>query len=221
MPTDAPVLFPQTLDLAFDLQRYTSFLNQQKAGRGLPGFISLPLPLALEPNSPPVLPAELVVMGINPHSQRREAALAYLNSYLLSMPAAQRILLCPGLNQAVSYPGLEMHISQARQELEGALQRQTQAAKDADHHALAQLVAQKQQVLDFWLSDPPAISSQAICGYREWLQHLVVMDYQGTGGAAQAQLDVLKTNFILGKLSVAQLLKQAQGILKLALMEDD
>lgn len=221
LPAEAPVLFPQVLDPAFDLQRYTSFLNQQEAGHSLPGFISLPLPLALEQSSPPVLPAELVVMGINPHSQHKETALAYLNSYLLSMPAAQRILLCPGLNQAVSYSGLDVRISQARQELDSALQRQAQAAKDADHHALQQLVSQKQQVLDFWLSDPPETSSQAIQGYREWMKHLVVLGYQGTGGAAQAQLEALKTNFILGSLSVSQLLEQVQGILKLALMEEE
>jgi len=218
---EAVSLFPNSLDDALDLTRWTGALTREQSGLGPAAFASFPLPLAVAEGSPSVLPLRLMLLGINPHSNRKETALQYLRHYFEAMPAARRMLLRPDMNQPLSNPQLPLAIRQAEEALLAATAQLEQAAPDADVHGLKEAVKRAENLLAYWRSDPPMVSGDAIRLYRDMMEHAVVMSYQNTGGGAKDKLEQLLARFRADTIGIDELVREAEGALRLSGLEDE
>ena len=132
-----------------------------------------PLPLALDECLDPVIPANLSVYIINPYSQSKDLAIAYLEHFAVQRTMVSRMALSPAYSEPVINPMYEKQKADAQQQL-ASLASQMETATEDQKKDIQQALDEANNTLAFLENSKWLVSEEDMTAYRERVQSMTV-----------------------------------------------
>lgn len=180
------------------------------------------LPVLIEP-SPEIegtLPCQVYYLAINARAQNQQAALAYIERYILSMEAATCIILYPDENAPLQSPGFERYIQKLLADEED-LEKQIEQADGAERSNLQQALDSLQKQIEQEEKRRYWISPEAIAQYRQDMQRAFVYQRSQARLLEDHEFTQIMDRWLAGQLDLDGFLRESEQKLRLMRMESE
>lgn len=178
----------------------------------------IPLPLSLDDDGEPTAPAEMTVAVINPYSQNRQAAEAFLADLIRFLPDESRANLRADWTGGVKMEGADENLAGADAEIE-MLQAEIENANDDESRAAYELqldeaLAARERVLEkfYWL-----IPEDAVALYQAAEKYVQPMRYMGLD--IEDDINPMMQKYLDGALDGGRFISDMDGKLRMHIQE--
>ena len=177
-----------------------------------------PLPLGFDGN--PQLSAQMTVAFVNPFSQHREEAVAFLEAVAREMEPVLKIQLCPEENEPVRNPNYDTTLAAYDQMIADAQAQLDGAETDAEKQAYAVILAEYEKMReDFLRYGAWQASAESIARYREFAPQIIVIRNLGMGGDNASAFYELQNQFTQGLITADEFIEGVDGKLQMMMLE--
>ena len=177
-----------------------------------------PLPLGFDGN--PQLSAQMTVAFVNPFSQHREEAIAFLEAVVREMEPVLKIQLCPEENEPVRSPDYDTTLAAYDQMIADAQTQHDAAETDAEKQAYAVILAEYEKMReDFLRYGAWQASEESIARYRAFAPQIIVIRNLGMGGDNASAFYELQNQFTQGLITADEFIEGVDGKLQMMMLE--
>ena len=177
-----------------------------------------PLPLSFDGN--PQLSAQMTVAFVNPFSQHREEAIAFLEAVVREMEPVLKIQLCPEENEPVRNPNYDTTLAAYDQMIADAQTQHDAAETDAEKQAYAAILAEYEKMReDFLRYGAWQASEESIARYRAFAPQIIVIRNLGMGGDNASAFYELQNQFTQGLITADEFIEGVDGKLQMMMLE--
>ena len=177
-----------------------------------------PLPLGFDGN--PQLSAQMTVAFVNPFSQHREEAIAFLEAVVREMEPVLKIQLCPEENEPVRSPDYDTTLAAYDQMIADAQTQHDAAESDAEKQAYAVILAEYEKMReDFLRYGAWQASEESIARYRAFAPQIIVIRNLGMGGDNASAFYELQNQFTQGLITADEFIEGVDGKLQMMMLE--
>lgn len=177
-----------------------------------------PLPLGFDGN--PQLSAQMTVAFVNPFSQHREEAVAFLEAVAREMEPVLKIQLCPEENEPVRNPNYDTTLAAYDQMIADAQTQHDAAETDAEKQAYAAILAEYEKMReDFLRYGAWQASEESIARYRAFAPQIIVIRNLGMGGDNASAFYELQNQFTQGLITADEFIEGVDGKLQMMMLE--
>ena len=178
-----------------------------------------PLLLSFAGDEEPHINASLTVAFVNPFSENRAEAIAFLETVASEMDAVLKIQLSPEENEPVRSPDYEATLENYDQMIADA-KEQLDQADEQDKGAFEELVAEYEGYRENYLRDGAwRASAESIARYREIAPHILITRNLGMGGDNEFAFYELQQQYISGMISADEFINGVDGKLQMMMIE--
>ena len=178
-----------------------------------------PLLLRLSEDDPPILRQNVQVAFVNPYSENREDAIAFLEAAVDAMEPLLAIHISPENNEPVRSRYYESNLAAIDEQI-ATLEKQLEEADGADRAAYEELLEQSREGREQYLRTGAwEASEESIAIYREYAQHIVVSRYTGLTGESATEFYTLQQQYLDGMISADELIEGIGGKLQMIMLE--
>ena len=177
-----------------------------------------PLPLGFDGDRQ--LSAQMTVAFVNPFSQHREEAVAFLEAVAREMEPLLKIQLCPEENEPVKNPDYETTLAAYDQSIADAQAQLDAAETDAEKQAYAAILAEYEKAREqFFRYDAWQASEESIARYRAFAPQIIVIRNLGMGGDNSSAFYELQNQFTQGLITADEFIEGVDGKLQMMMLE--
>ena len=177
-----------------------------------------PLPLGFDGDRQ--LSAQMTVAFVNPFSEHREEAVAFLEAVAREMEPLLKIQLCPEENEPVKNPDYETTLAAYDQMIADAQAQLDAAETDAEKQAYAAILAEYEKAReDFLRYDAWQASEESIARYRAFAPQIIVIRNLGMGGDNSSAFYELQNQFTQGLITADEFIEGVDGKLQMMMLE--
>ena len=177
-----------------------------------------PLPLGFDGDRQ--LSAQMTVAFVNPFSQHREEAVAFLEAVAREMEPLLKIQLCPEENEPVKNPNYETTLAAYDQSIADAQAQLDAAETDAEKQAYAAILAEYEKAREqFFRYDAWQASEESIARYRAFAPQIIVIRNLGMGGDNSSAFYELQNQFTQGLITADEFIEGVDGKLQMMMLE--
>ena len=177
-----------------------------------------PLPLGFD--GTPQLSAQMTVAFVNPFSQHREEAIAFLEAVAREMEPLLKIQLCPEENEPVKNPSYDTMLAAYDQMIADAQAQLDAAETEAEKQAYAAILAEYEKVrADFLRYGAWQASEESIARYRAFTPQIIVIRNLGMGGDNASAFYELQNQFTQGLITADEFIEGVDGKLQMMMLE--
>ncbi len=177
-----------------------------------------PLPLGFD--GTPQLSAQMTVAFVNPFSQHREEAIAFLEAVVREMEPVLKIQLCPEENEPVRSPDYDTTLAAYDQMIADAQTQHDAAETDAEKQAYAVILAEYEKMReDFLRYGAWQASEESIARYRAFAPQIIVIRNLGMGGDNASAFYELQNQFTQGLITADEFIEGVDGKLQMMMLE--
>ena len=177
-----------------------------------------PLPLGFD--GTPQLSAQMTVAFVNPFSQHREEAIAFLEAVVREMEPVLKIQLCPEENEPVRSPDYDTTLAAYDQMIADAQTQHDAAETDAEKQAYAVILAEYEKMReDFLRYGAWQASEESIARYRAFAPQIIVIRNLGMGGDNSSAFYELQNQFTQGLITADEFIEGVDGKLQMMMLE--
>ena len=177
-----------------------------------------PLPLGFDGDRQ--LSAQMTVAFVNPFSQHREEAVAFLEAVAREMEPLLKIQLCPEENEPVKNPDYETTLAAYDQSIADAQAQLDAAETDAEKQAYAAILAEYEKAREqFFRYDAWQASAESIARYRAFAPQIIVIRNLGMGGDNSSAFYELQNQFTQGLITADEFIEGVDGKLQMMMLE--
>ena len=177
-----------------------------------------PLPLGFDGSRQ--LSAQMTVAFVNPFSQHREEAIAFLEAVAREMEPLLKIQLCPEENEPVKNPSYDTMLAAYDQMIADAQAQLDAAETEAEKQAYAAILAEYEKVrADFLRYGAWQASEESIARYREFAPQIIVIRNLGMGGDNATAFYELQNQFTQGLITADEFIEGVDGKLQMMMLE--
>ena len=177
-----------------------------------------PLPLGFDGSRQ--LSAQMTVAFVNPFSQHREEAVAFLEAVAREMEPLLKIQLCPEENEPVKNPNYDADLAAYDQSVADAQAQLDAAETDAEKQAYAAILAEYEKAReDFLRYDAWQASAESIARYRAFAPQIIVIRNLGMGGDNSSAFYELQNQFTQGLITADEFIEGVDGKLQMMMLE--
>ena len=178
-----------------------------------------PVLLAIDAETPALLPVELYVAFINPFTKNYDAALAYMECLTENLPREVLYSMNPEMNEPVRNSYYEENLKYAQEWLEQA-QKQLDEAEEADKQAMEEQLKNAQENYDYVVNDSWSISAEQIEWYRAHAENLAPRRYNALySGEQSSEIWTILEQYYSGTITPAEMLQQIDKKLQMMILE--
>lgn len=177
-----------------------------------------PLPLGFDGSRQ--LSAQMTVAFVNPFSQHREEAVAFLEAVAREMEPVLKIQLCPEENEPVRNPNYDTTLAAYDQMIADAQTQHDAAETDAEKQAYAAILAEYEKMReDFLRYGAWQASEESIARYRAFAPQIIVIRNLGMGGDNASAFYELQNQFTQGLITADEFIEGVDGKLQMMMLE--
>ena len=177
-----------------------------------------PLPLGFDGSRQ--LSAQMTVAFVNPFSQHREEAIAFLEAVVREMKPVLKIQLCPEENEPVRNPNYDTTLAAYDQMIADAQAQLDAAETEAEKQAYAAILAEYEKVrADFLRYGAWQASEESIARYRAFTPQIIVIRNLGMGGDNASAFYELQNQFTQGLITADEFIEGVDGKLQMMMLE--
>lgn len=177
-----------------------------------------PLPLGFDGSRQ--LSAQMTVAFVNPFSQHREEAIAFLEAVAREMEPLLKIQLCPEENEPVKNPSYDTMLAAYDQMIADAQAQLDAAETEAEKQAYAAILAEYEKVrADFLRYGAWQASEESIARYRAFAPQIIVIRNLGMGGDNASAFYELQNQFTQGLITADEFIEGVDGKLQMMMLE--
>lgn len=177
-----------------------------------------PLPLGFDGSRQ--LSAQMTVAFVNPFSQHREEAIAFLEAVAREMEPLLKIQLCPEENEPVKNPSYDTMLAAYDQMIADAQAQLDAAETEAEKQAYAAILAEYEKVrADFLRYGAWQASEESIARYRAFTPQIIVIRNLGMGGDNASAFYELQNQFTQGLITADEFIEGVDGKLQMMMLE--
>ena len=177
-----------------------------------------PLPLGFDGSRQ--LSAQMTVAFVNPFSQHREEAVAFLEAVVREMEPVLKIQLCPEENEPVRNPNYDTTLAAYDQMIADAQTQHDAAETDAEKQAYAAILAEYEKMReDFLRYGAWQASEESIARYRAFAPQIIVIRNLGMGGDNASAFYELQNQFTQGLITADEFIEGVDGKLQMMMLE--
>ncbi|HIV30142.1 MAG TPA: carbohydrate ABC transporter substrate-binding protein [Candidatus Pullichristensenella excrementipullorum] len=177
-----------------------------------------PLPLGFDGSRQ--LSAQMTVAFVNPFSQHREEAVAFLEAVAREMEPLLKIQLCPEENEPVKNPSYDTMLAAYDQMIADAQAQLDAAETEAEKQAYAAILAEYEKVrADFLRYGAWQASEESIARYRAFAPQIIVIRNLGMGGDNASAFYELQNQFTQGLITADEFIEGVDGKLQMMMLE--
>ena len=177
-----------------------------------------PLPLGFDGDRQ--LSAQMTVAFVNPFSQHREEAVAFLEAVAREMEPLLKIQLCPEENEPVKNPNYDADLAAYDQSVADAQAQLDAAETDAEKQAYAAILAEYKKAREqFFRYDAWQASEESIARYRAFAPQIIVIRNLGMGGNNSSAFYELQNQFTQGLITADEFIEGVDGKLQMMMLE--
>ena len=177
-----------------------------------------PLPLGFDGDRQ--LSAQMTVAFVNPFSEHREEAVAFLEAVAREMEPLLKIQLCPEENEPVKNPDYETTLAAYDQSIADAQAQLDAAETDAEKQAYAAILAEYEKAREqFFRYDAWQASAESIARYRAFAPQIIVIRNLGMGGDNSSAFYELQNQFTQGLITADEFIEGVDGKLQMMMLE--
>ena len=177
-----------------------------------------PLPLGFDGSRQ--LSAQMTVAFVNPFSQHREEAIAFLEAVAREMEPVLKIQLCPEENEPVRSPDYDTTLAAYDQMIADAQTQHDAAETDAEKQAYAAILAEYEKMReDFLRYGAWQASEESIARYRAFAPQIIVIRNLGMGGDNASAFYELQNQFTQGLITADEFIEGVDGKLQMMMLE--
>ncbi len=177
-----------------------------------------PLPLGFDGDRQ--LSAQMTVAFVNPFSEHREEAVAFLEAVAREMEPLLKIQLCPEENEPVKNPNYETTLAAYDQSIADAQAQLDAAETDAEKQAYAAILAEYEKAREqFFRYDAWQASEESIARYRAFAPQIIVIRNLGMGGDNSSAFYELQNQFTQGLITADEFIEGVDGKLQMMMLE--
>ena len=177
-----------------------------------------PLPLGFDGSRQ--LSAQMTVAFVNPFSQHREEAVAFLEAVVREMEPVLKIQLCPEENEPVRSPDYDTTLAAYDQMIADAQTQHDAAETDAEKQAYAVILAEYEKMReDFLRYGAWQASEESIARYRAFAPQIIVIRNLGMGGDNASAFYELQNQFTQGLITADEFIEGVDGKLQMMMLE--
>lgn len=177
-----------------------------------------PLPLGFDGSRQ--LSAQMTVAFVNPFSQHREEAVAFLEAVAREMEPLLKIQLCPEENEPVKNPSYDTMLVAYDQMIADAQAQLDAAETEAEKQAYAAILAEYEKVrADFLRYGAWQASEESIARYRAFTPQIIVIRNLGMGGDNASAFYELQNQFTQGLITADEFIEGVDGKLQMMMLE--
>ena len=179
---------------------------------------SNPLPLGFDGSRQ--LSAQMTVAFVNPFSQHREEAVAFLEAVAREMEPLLKIQLCPEENEPVKNPSYDTMLAAYDQMIADAQAQLDAAETEAEKQAYAVILAEYEKMReDFLRYGAWQASEESIARYRAFAPQIIVIRNLGMGGDNASAFYELQNQFTQGLITADEFIEGVDGKLQMMMLE--
>ena len=179
-----------------------------------------PVILRVSEDAPAVASAEMELMLVNAQGKNVETAIRYVENYIQAQGGGTRAMLFPDQNEPVINENYDMQIKY----LSDSIALVKESIRDAEGAEKTEMETQLKSMEDLITNKADqfkyAVSREAIDSYRATAQHLYVRTYRKAILDRQENIYELFNRFFDGQLPLEQLIREADGRLRLMMLEN-
>ena len=177
-----------------------------------------PLPLGFDGSRQ--LSAQMTVAFVNPFSQHREEAIAFLEAVAREMEPLLKIQLCPEENEPVKNPSYDTMLAAYDQMIADAQAQLDAAETEAEKQAYVAILAEYEKVrADFLRYGAWQASEESIARYRAFTPQIIVIRNLGMGGDNASAFYELQNQFTQGLITADEFIEGVDGKLQMMMLE--
>ena len=177
-----------------------------------------PLPLGFDGDRQ--LSAQMTVAFVNPFSEHREEAVAFLEAVAREMEPLLKIQHCPEENEPVKNPDYETTLAAYDQSIADAQAQLDAAETDAEKQAYAAILAEYEKAREqFFRYDAWQASEESIARYRAFAPQIIVIRNLGMGGDNSSAFYELQNQFTQGLITADEFIEGVDGKLQMMMLE--
>ena len=177
-----------------------------------------PLPLGFDGSRQ--LSAQMTVAFVNPFSQHREEAIAFLEAVAREMEPLLKIQLCPEENEPVKNPSYDTMLAAYDQMIADAQAQLDAAETEAEKQAYAAILAEYEKMReDFLRYGAWQASEESIARYRAFAPQIIVIRNLGMGGDNASAFYELQNQFTQGLITADEFIEGVDGKLQMMMLE--
>ena len=177
-----------------------------------------PLPLGFDGQGQ--LSAQMTVAFVNPFSEHREEATAFLEAVAREMEPLLKIQLCPEENGPVKNPYYENQLASYDQMIEDAQKQLDGAKTDEEKQAYEEMLAEYEKYREEYLRYGAwDASEESIARYRTFAPYIIVIRNLGMGGDNAGAFYELQSQFTQGLISADEFIEGVDGKLQMMMLE--
>lgn len=182
---------------------------------------SRPMPLAVVEGADAGINCMLTVAFINPYSENKEAAIEYLETAVACIGASARAMLCPGYDTPVENSYYQETLDSYDETIAGIEESLAKAETDEEREQWQQQLDEfRQYRADYEANNRWNISEESIAYYRSFDHMLIPEVYTGFDNETGEEFYRLIDQYMGGKITAAELLKEIDKKIRMMMLED-
>ena len=179
------------------------------------------MPLGINGPDEAVISCQLNVAFVNPYSENKDAAIAYLEKAVANISDTTRIELCPGYNEPVENSYYQENLDSMDQAIE-SIRAELEKAEDEDTRALwqEQLDNEIEYRDEYEANYRWDVSEESIAFYRVYADAMVAARHNGFDNETGSEFYRLLEQLVQGAIDVDTFIENVDGKIRMMILEN-
>ena len=177
-----------------------------------------PVSVKIEENQADRYPVSVRMIGIHSGSKNAQQAARYVKAYLDAAALDEQMMLSPDINDPIEHPDYQVNLEQQREHL-AALEKAALQAEGAEKTQMELQIQELRSIIASenhrWLVSPEVISE-----YRLMMEHASVMGFGSRKMVYNENIQSIFRRLMAGQIDVERFITEAEGVLRLMMLED-